>query len=563
MGLELKSFRTRVARRIFLLFIVCAVVPITALAVLSYHQVSRHQEIIQLERLEQESKAIVNSIYERLLFLRSEMTLIGVSAVSREAGKEALSQRTLTPISGGERFQELQLKRDPMEGNPVDRGSQLEVQTDGNIASGIQMSINWGKNAARLVGRINPAYLWAADERLPAGIQVCILGVNGTVLYCPEPGSAEPLLGHLTRMQWPHRGTLDWQVNGQSYRAAFTNLFLEPNFNTSGWTVVAFESTVGVFALAKDYLWTFSALIIFSLGLVFMLGQYLIRKNMGPIETLQNATARIAEGEFGHNVTIESDDEFEDLGRAFNEMSRRLEEGRRLLIRTARMGTMEQMASGFVHEVRQPLSAIMGIVQLVMLKEENSENLESLETVIGAVEDLDMIISRFRSFSQESPVEKVALNLNDVVQDVYRLLSIRFRKQRIECRLELQESFVRVWGDFRNLQQVLSNLMINALDELAEKEDGQPLLVIGTHSDEDHAILTVTDNGRGISADIREKMFDPFFTTKPADKGTGLGMAIVESIVHQHGASLQLDSAVGEGTTVRIVFPGIPEGGTE
>lgn len=84
---------------------------------------------------------------------------------------------------------------------------------------------------------------------------------------------------------------------------------------------------------------------------------------------------------------------------------------------------------------------------------------------------------------------------------------------------------------------------------------------IRTHSDDDHATLTVADNGRGISEEIREKMFGPFFTTKSAEKGTGLGMAIVESIVHQHEASLQLDSTVGKGTTIRIVFACTPEGG--
>jgi signal transduction histidine kinase len=75
--------------------------------------------------------------------------------------------------------------------------------------------------------------------------------------------------------------------------------------------------------------------------------------------------------------------------------------------------------------------------------------------------------------------------------------------------------------------------------------------------------LIVTDNGRGISEEIRDKVFDPFFTTKAADKGTGLGMAIVEAIVHQHGARLELESAVGEGTTVKIVFASNPEGGAQ
>ena len=558
MGLELRSFQTRVARRIFLLFIVCAIVPVTALAALSYYQVSRHQTALQYERLTRESKAIVVSIYERLLFLKNQMELTAFSVENTGTGSDGRPHSTVLPPPGRAYFETMQLKSVRPAQAAAGSDCRLEIQTAASARAGVSMSLHLPGTATRLEGRINPAYLWAAGERLGAGIKVCVLAVDGAVLHCPTPEHARQLLDHLDRAQWPHKGTLDWAADGRDYRGAYTNLFLEPNFGTRGWTVVVVESAAGISAIAKDFVWTFPALIVFSLGLVFMLGQYLIRRNMGPIETLKKATERIAGGELGHNVGIESGDEFEDLGRAFNQMSRRLEEGQRLLIRTARMGTMGQMASGFVHEVRQPLSAIMGLVQLVMLKEENPENLESLETVIGAVHDLDTIVGRFRSFSQETPMEKTAVNLNDVVQDVFRLLSIRFRKRGIVCRLELQESYVKVWGDYRSLQQVLSNLMINALDELVEKEDGDPQLVIRTQSANGRSTLTVTDNGRGISAEVREHMFDPFFTTKSADKGTGLGMAIVESIVHQHDANLVLESAVGKGTTIRIDFPSTP-----
>ncbi len=560
MGFELQSFRTQVARRIFLLFIVCAILPITALAALSYFQVARHLKTLHFQRLNQESKAIATSIYERLLFLKSEMAMIAVSAEGPGAGREALFQRMVAQMPGG-RFETIQLRHGPFGDTTETNDFRLDINATGKKAPGLVMSMGFAGGDARLVGSINQAYLWTADSRLAAGSQVCILGRNRTVLHCPERGFIKPVLSHLDREQWPHKGTLDWQAGNHTYRAGYSGIFLEATFKTDGWIVVVVESTANSSTLAKDFAFMFPALIVFSLGLVFMLGQYLIRRSMGPIETLQDATGRIAEGEFGYEVKIDSGDEFEKLGQAFNEMSRRLKEGQLLLIRTARMGTMGQMASGFVHEVRQPLSAIMGIVQLVMLKEENQENVQSLETVVSAVEDLDTIISRFRSFGQDTPIEKATLNLNDVVQGVYRLLSVRFKKWGIECRLELEDRFVTVWGDFRSLQQVLSNLMINVLDELAEKEEGQPLLIIRTHSDDEHATLTVADNGRGISEDIREKVFDPFFTTKPSDKGTGLGMAIVESIVHQHGASLQLDSTVGKGTTISIDFACTSEGG--
>lgn len=125
--------------------------------------------------------------------------------------------------------------------------------------------------------------------------------------------------------------------------------------------------------------------------------------------------------------------------------------------------------------------------------------------------------------------------------------SISRRQRRIQWVL-------MIVGDRRGLQQVLSNLLINALDALEEKQPAAPSVVVSTQLSEERVILTVSDNADGIPREIQDKVFDPFFTTKPADKGTGLGRAIVEAIVHQHGADITLESAPGEGTAIRIVF---------
>jgi len=307
---------------------------------------------------------------------------------------------------------------------------------------------------------------------------------------------------------------------------------------------------------------TFLAMVVFALGLVFLLGQYLIRRSMGPIELLQKATGRIASGEFGHTVTIQSGDEFEDLGKAFNEMSIKLEESQRLLLRTARLGTMDQMASGFVHEVKQPMSAIYGLVQLIALKVEDKEILKLLQTVKKAVESLNTTLDRFSSFSKDKPMKIGPLDINDIVREIYLLQSIRFSKRGITVEQELAPGLSLIDGDARSLQQVVSNLLVNALDAVEAGKKEKPTVTVRTWQDHNSVSLEIRDNGCGMTQEVQEKIFDPFYTTKSTEKGTGIGMAIVESIVTQHQAKIELESEEGAGTAFRITFP-VPKGGVK
>ncbi|MFH1984179.1 MAG: ATP-binding protein [Pseudomonadota bacterium] len=542
---EFKSFKTRVARRVFLLFIVCAIVPVSVLGTVSYLQVNRNLERQHFQRLRQESRAVMLSIYDRFQLLQNEMiTLSTISAGGDQAPH--MSERI------SRHFTALQWE-DPVTAAPAGSFS-LEIRQE---AAGPQFVMRYRREKAgkQLVARLNTAYVWEATERISQVSEVIVMQATGSVLYATADAHAADIRALVADKGWPQNGTMDWGGGDGRYYAGYAVLFLEALFvGSPSWKVVIITPASQVLEPMSKFKLTFPALIVFSLGLVFMLGQYLIRRSTGPIETLQEGTRHIADGEFGYAVDITSGDEFEDLGHSFNDMSRRLKDSQALLIRAARMGTMGQMASGIIHEVKQPLSAVYGLVQLVLMDTPDPRNSESLQTVLKAVEDLDTSLNRFRTFSQDTPVDMQPVDLNEIIEEVYRLLAIRFRKCKIECRLKLAPALPSILADRRGLQQVLSNLMINALDALEEKSPAAPLVEISTRLAEGRVVLAVSDNAGGIPEEIRDKIFDPFFTTKSAEKGTGLGMAIVEAIVHQHGAGITLDSVQGAGTTIRIAF---------
>jgi two-component system sensor histidine kinase AtoS len=281
----------------------------------------------------------------------------------------------------------------------------------------------------------------------------------------------------------------------------------------------------------------------------------LIRNFLTPIEQLKDATRTIASGEFGHQVDIQSGDEFEGLGQAFNEMNRKLKENQELLMRSTKLAGIGQMAAGIVHEIKQPLSAIDGYIQLSLVDEPPGDKRQNLEIIQTSVQRLNNILQRFSSFSHMSDGQLGGVNLPDLVDQVYELLAHQLERKKVECIIESQPSIPPIIGDTDGLQQVFSNLMINAMHAMEDKQDGQRNLRIRISVSQDRVMVEIQDNGCGIPPDIQKKIFDPFFTTKGSDKGTGLGMAIVESIIHKHDATITLKSEQGHGTTFFLSFP--------
>lgn len=227
-----------------------------------------------------------------------------------------------------------------------------------------------------------------------------------------------------------------------------------------------------------------------------------------------------------------------------------------MLVQSAKMGAVGQMASGVVHEIGQPLTSLSGLIDLLLMKEKGENGARKrLDLMKKEMERLTSIISRFKNFARVSEQTMKALSINEIVDDTYALLEHQIQISGIDCELEKSEGLPYILGEKNSLHQVLTNLVINAMDAVLEKKADHPLILIRTFHEGDQVRLQVKDNGSGIPKEIRERIFDPFFTTKGPEKGTGLGLAIIESILHQHKAKITLDSEKGVGTSFVISFP--------
>lgn len=234
------------------------------------------------------------------------------------------------------------------------------------------------------------------------------------------------------------------------------------------------------------------------------------------------------------------------------------------LMREDRLSSLGQLSGGIAHEIRNPLAGISLFVDVLGNPDKFSrtaQELNILEEIKSNVHKIDGIIKRVLAFSRHADSNLANLQVKPLIEDTMRLWTSRVKSCGIELKLALEEDLPDVLGDPIEIQQVLNNLVHNALDAMSE---GGLLTVtaekglFSLDSKRPAVVIKIQDTGCGIPAEQRKYVFNPFFTTKPT--GTGLGLAISHRIVSRHRGVLALESASDRGTTFCLELPPAPRG---
>ncbi len=575
MKIEIKSFRTKIAHRIFTLFIICAILPFSVLAVISFGHVRKQLNEQSRNQLQRETKSVAVSISERILLIRAEMEIVASSLLESALTPDQISHRSFAERLR-EQFSGLAIvsdkgvnsligtiqdppklnadeKKHIISGKPL-----LHLVTETNSRPRIYMFIFMDPGDARrgvLMGEVNKSYLWESAARIPFNSELCIVDQSNNILFTSNEGLSDFQHRFFKDMTASHTGQFEWSYEGTKYISSYYSIFLQPTFYYPKWKVLLSKSVDDMLTPMWNFKVTFIFLLILSLAMVFYLSMSIIKRNMGPIEILRTATQKIANGDFGHKVTIKTGDEFEALGSAFNEMSEKLKKGQDLLVRSEKLSTIGHMAAGVIHEIKQPVTGISGILQISLMEKRLSEKEEErFKMALSAVKRLNDILSRFQSFSHTAEKEMAPVSVNKVIDDVIKIMEHELRVKNIQWVEEYGEGIPFVLGNKSRLQQVFSNLLINAIHALENKVDDQSVIKIKTYTSGSKVFVEFEDNGCGIPEEIQPRIFDPFFTTKEPDKGSGLGLAIVASIIHEHDAEIKLKSEVGFGTKFTLIF---------
>lgn len=236
---------------------------------------------------------------------------------------------------------------------------------------------------------------------------------------------------------------------------------------------------------------------------------------------------------------------------------RKRKETQQKLMQQEKLASIGLLAAGVAHEINTPLTGITSYSQLLSSDQSLSEEQkELLDLIQGQSLRAAKIVSSLLNFSRKEGSPKGAVDLAEVLNQTLRFLGHQLQRAHVQVTVVEAKMPLLTEGYPNQLQQVFVNLIVNALD--AMPSGGR--LQIELKRNQDRAVMVFRDTGVGIGADTRDRIFDPFFTTKEVGKGTGLGLAVVYTIVQDHKGTIEVESEVGNGTAFILNFPAVRDG---
>jgi PAS domain S-box-containing protein len=231
------------------------------------------------------------------------------------------------------------------------------------------------------------------------------------------------------------------------------------------------------------------------------------------------------------------------------------------LAHEARLAVVGEMTQSIVHDLSQPLAAI-GVnasagIRLADQEEPGSSLVAELRAILADIHDVSRdagaLVARLRTLGRKQPLDLRELDFNVVAQEVFHVVGADAQRRGVMLHAQFAPSLPVVLGDRVSLQQVLLNLIVNAMDAMSTADSPERRVVLRTRSVDGGIECSVSDTGPGIPTNALSRVFDPFFTTK--EHGVGLGLAIARSLVQAHAGQISVENEVGRGATFRLTLP--------
>jgi signal transduction histidine kinase len=269
---------------------------------------------------------------------------------------------------------------------------------------------------------------------------------------------------------------------------------------------------------------------------------------------------KVEAGDLAARVEFRSRDELGKVALTFNSMVETLWRAKqdleimhqRELERSQKMATLGELAAGLAHEIRNPLTGISTAAEVIRdgLKKDDPRK-KIFDEIIDQAFRLEKVVSNLLQFASTSPPQFSLLSIHEIIEMTIEHFSHPLENQRIRVEKELTSDLPPVPGDPKQIQQALMNIILNSIQ--AMPHGGNLRFQTFFRAEEGMAHLTITDSGVGIPAELIPKIFKPFYSSKA--KGAGLGLAVVERVIREHGGKVNISSQIGLGTTLEIFLP--------
>ncbi len=336
------------------------------------------------------------------------------------------------------------------------------------------------------------------------------------------------------------------ELAGQPQKAICTNIR-----NSTNYIVGALQVGIPLKEIDEPRRRALLVIVLASVGgaaIAIVIAFYLARRISRPLLQVVAVTRRVARGDLSGEVPVVGKDEIGELARSFNQMIRDLSQAQEQLVRSQRLAAIGQLAGSVSHELRNPLSVLRSSSYYLrtQLPDADPKIAKHLNIIEQEIASANKIITDLLDFSRTKPPTLQHTYLNYLIEEALSRIEV---PSTVTVKLELREGLPALKADTFQLEQVLGNLLTNAIQAMPEGGT----LTVGTDRLDGRLIATVRDTGAGIQPENLEQVFEPLFTTKA--RGIGLGLAVCKTLIENHGGTISVESAVGEGTTFTLSLP--------
>lgn len=302
----------------------------------------------------------------------------------------------------------------------------------------------------------------------------------------------------------------------------------------------------------------FATCVVFSVGIALTI--FMARRYTEPIHRLVDDFKRVSAGDLSVTIPVESQDEIGELAVGFNNMVEKLREREALekrLYEAEHLSRVGQLASGIAHEIRNPLNYISLAIDhlkaeiVTQSTEHNTEVIDLTDKIKEEVRRVNYMVINFMNYGRPVKLRRTTVPYPDILAKVMPVLDERLKEQQIAVETLLPPGLPPLWVD----PELLRNCILNFISNAAQAMPNGGTIRLGASADFEHnrIRLTFADQGSGISEEDIQKIFQPYFTTK--DVGIGLGLAITERIVKEHGGEISVESRPEKGTVFTVTLP--------
>ncbi len=420
--------------------------------------------------------------------------------------------------------------------------------------------------AAQVVAHIRPEWFWDPDELRMAGCEFGAFDSHWRPLFLTFRSAPDTTPLAAAAAQQKSSGTVDWFADGQPGVARYWHAFLRPQYHFDLFVVQSRDQREAR-AVADGFAWWFLLTASCTLLLVLFVSLVQMRRTLGPIVSLRDATREVAAGELGARVSIKSDDEFGELGAAFNHMTAQLQENIRRREQTERELVASRDAAlaaahakaTFVtnvsHELRTPMTELLSATEILCsVSDIGPEEREEFAAIaLQGAQRLARLVDDVLELGSAGFLAMEPLDLKESIEAAIAKMPKAVRKR---VKLQLESAPAGIIGNAQRLVDTWRRLLDNAAKFSAPNSP----IEVRVRRTGNELMIEIADQGVGISRPDLAKLFEPFCQVgrdQMLDKarGTGLGLSLAKNAIDLHAGRIEVDSELGSGTTFRVFLP--------